>query len=420
MKSLLEKVNAKLNAQGGFLKAVSVLVGGTAFAQMISILVLPILTRIYSPDDFGVLSFYIATLSIISTIACGRLEIAIPLPKEDKQAFELVLLSFLSVIVVTILTLITLLFGYYFFDNLFGKKMGGNIWLLPLGVFLAGCYAFLQFWSTRKKDFRLIAKTRMVQSVSGSAFQLIWGVGVGGVIGLIIGHIIQSGMGFLSLFNKLRSSISKYIKVINIKDLQKTLIEYKNFPKYSTWESLSNVAGIQLPILMIAFYLSEKAGFLMLAMRVIAIPMGLIGGAMSQVYLAKAADEYNKDNLRKFTLQTIATLIKFSILPFLIIAILSPLLAPVIFGKGWEETGWLILVLVPWFFMQFITSPVSMALHITNNQKTALFLQIFGLLFRVGVIVFALLFFVDYILYAYSISGFIFYIIYLLLILKKI
>ncbi|MDC4533125.1 polysaccharide biosynthesis protein, partial [Acinetobacter baumannii] len=95
MKSLLVKINSKLNAQGGFLKAVSVLVGGTAFAQLVGLICLPILTRLYSPEDYAVLGIYVAIVSILSVIACLRLEIAIPIPEKDAEAKSLLILSLL-------------------------------------------------------------------------------------------------------------------------------------------------------------------------------------------------------------------------------------------------------------------------------------------------------------------------------------
>ena len=96
MKSLLVKINNKLNAQGGFLKAVSVLVGGTAFAQLVGLICLPLLTRLYSPEEYTILGVYVAIVSILSVIACLRLEIAIPLPENDAEAKSLFYISIIN------------------------------------------------------------------------------------------------------------------------------------------------------------------------------------------------------------------------------------------------------------------------------------------------------------------------------------
>ncbi len=101
MKSLLDKINAKLNAQGGFFKAVSVLVGGTAFAQLIGFICLPILTRLYTPEDYSVLGVYVAIVSILSVVSCLRFEIAIPISKHNEEAKALLLLAIISNIIFT-------------------------------------------------------------------------------------------------------------------------------------------------------------------------------------------------------------------------------------------------------------------------------------------------------------------------------
>ena len=84
VKSLLDKVNAKLNAQGGFLKSISVLVGGTIFAQAITVLSLPILTRLYNPLDFSIFAIYTSLLAVLSAISCLRFEVAIPISRDEE------------------------------------------------------------------------------------------------------------------------------------------------------------------------------------------------------------------------------------------------------------------------------------------------------------------------------------------------
>lgn len=420
MKSLLDKVNTKLNAQGGFLKAVSVLVGGTAFAQALGVMVLPIITRLYSPEEFTLFAVYASILGILAVAACFRFEIAIPLPEKNEDAISLFILALLSNICITVLlTVIIFFFKEPILTTIQQPQLTPFIWFIPIGVFFAGLYNALQYWTTRQKQFSTIAKTRMTQSLANSLVQIGGGYLGFGAIGLIFGQIINFSAGILRLFIKFWKEAKPLFKQISIARLKENWKQYDKFPKYSTFESLANVAAIQLPVIIIAAVaIGPEAGYLMLAMKVMAIPMGLIGSAIAQVYLAHAPQYYNKGELRQYTVQTIKRIGKIAIIPIITIGAIAPFVFPVVFGASWTKAGFMLLWMVPWFVMQILSSPVSMSLHVTGNQKMALLLQIIGLVIRVGGLLLISLTYSMWAFEYYAISGFIFYAIYLLVILK--
>src|SRR5690606_6858201 len=230
-------------------RKVGVLVGGTAFAQALTILVLPVLTRLYDPSDFAVLAVYVAMLSIISSIACLRFEIAIPLPKSDDIAIRLMCLALLSVIAVTG---VVSLFVFSFSDEI-GQRTNTELiaylWLLPVGVFFFGVYTVFQYWAVRRGNFKSIAKTRIVQSISGAGTQV--GLGFAGAtpLGLLLGQIAQSGAGAYRLARSTLASVRQEQHKIHISGLIQTFREYSRYPKYSTWEALANSGAIQFPII---------------------------------------------------------------------------------------------------------------------------------------------------------------------------
>ncbi|QLJ07988.1 lipopolysaccharide biosynthesis protein [Pseudoalteromonas sp. JSTW] len=402
-------------------KNIGILVGGTAFSQLIGIIALPILTRLYTPEDFTVLATFSSILAILMVVSCLRFEIAIPIPKDEETAIQLLALSILSVVFITILSLVVVFVGESQINDLTNNRLNEYLWLIPIGVFFAGLYKALQFWTTRVKGYKLIAKTRMSQSLSAVAIQI--GCGSFGLapIGLLIGQIVNSGAGFYGLLKSFLSSHKLNWKSFKIIKLKGTFTRYDRFPKISTWEALFNSAGIQLPLLIIAsFAIGEEAGFLMLAMRLLSAPMGLIGGSVAQVYLSDAAVKHQNGDLKVFTRKIIFNLLKVGLIPFLLIGVCSPFLVPVFFGEDWQRTGFLISWMIPWFYIQFIASPVSISLHICGLQGVALFLQLFGLLLRGGGVIFSLLYFPDWVGEIYALSGFLFYLIYIGIILKMI
>lgn len=413
MKSFLDTINKKLANQGGFLKSVGILVSGTALAQLISVIALPFLTRIYSPSEFSVFAVYFSILSILSVASCLRFEIAIPIPKKDENALSLFFLGLFSNFTITLLICLLI----YFFDKeiielLNQDKLAPYLWLIPVGVFFVGLYNLFQYWATRKIFFSVIAKTRVIQSIGGVSVQIGLGFLGFGVFGLIVGQIISYSAGTIRLFFSFLKEI-KYLKnSITVKRISFNLRKYDKFPKYSTFDALANTAGIQLPIIIIAaLSLGEEAAYLMLAMQVLGIPMKFIGGAISQVYLAHAPEALEQGNIRLYTISVLENLFKFSFCILIFIGIISPLLVEYIFGHEWKSVGFIISWMIPWFIFQLISSPISMIMHINHKQKLMLFLTLFGFLFKLGVLYGQYYIDSNYVLESYAIASAIFYLI---------
>lgn len=415
MKSLVDKINVKLNAQGGFLKAVSVLVGGTVFAQGIAILALPVLTRIYSPTDFSLFAVYTSLIMIISVASCLRFEIAIPIPEEKSEAVNLVVLSFLSNLLISLLLVIIIaLFHQQIIQILGQSEFSWLIWLVPVGVFFLGVYNTFQYWATRQKQFKTIAKTRITQSIFGVTTQVSLGILGFFSFGLIVGQIVKVSAGIGKLIKNFLYDSAETLKKISFFSLKKTFIKNDKFPKFSTLEALANTAGVQLPIIFIASKVGGgEAGHLMLAMQVMAIPIAFIGSAVSQVYLANGPEELKKGKLKEFTLQSMNSLLKVAILPLVLISIMSPYVFPIIFGENWGRAGEMMIWMLPWFAAQLLVSPISMSLHILNLHKIALLLQIFGLFIRTGGLFIIVQLNPKFLFEYYALSGFFFYLIFL-------
>lgn len=420
MPSVIRKVKDRFQAQGGFLKSVSILAGGTAFAQAIGVLVLPVITRLYSPQEFALFAIYSSILGILAVATCLRFEIAIPLPRSDENALCLFTLASLSNIFITLLlSVAVLLFEDQIISLIQQPDLKPYLWLIPIGVFFAGLYNTLQYWTTRQKQFSTIAKTRMTQSISSSTVQIAGGYLGFGAIGLIIGQVVNFSAGIIRLFSALWKESGHLFKNISVRKLKKNAKKYDKFPKFSTFEALAHITAIQLPIVIIGAVSEDaEAGYLMLAMKVMAIPTALIGGAIAQVYLSHASEYYNNNELRSYTIETVKKIAKISILPFIAIGIASPFLFPIAFGSEWSEAGYMMVWMIPWFIMQILSSPVSMALHVTGNQKAALMLQLVGFFLRVIVLLLICKIEPDLSFEYYAISGFVFYALYLAVIMR--
>lgn len=415
MKTFLEKINNKLDSQGSFLKAVSLLAGGTAFAHIITVLILPFVTRLYNPEDFSKLAVYSGLLSIFAVIACLRYEVAIPLPKANDVAERLLVISVVSSVLFSVLLALFLLIFSSYVERILGNGYFPQItWILPLGVLTASLYSAFKFWCTRTKSFKDIAKTKIQQSTASAVAQLSLGWFGFTAIGLLIGQLLYSSAGVFSLIRK-----KKRIKSFSFSEIKHTLKEYIEYPKYSVGEALFNTAGVHLPILIIAAVATSKeAGYLLLASKIMIIPMVLIGASVSQVYYAHANDAKYEGRLADFTHECMSKLALIGTAPLLLIGTLAPTIFPLVFGSEWQRAGVLVAWMTPWFIIQFIVSPVSMALHVNNNQRLAVILQFIGLVLKISMVWLAFKIEKNVISEVYAISGFLFYILYMFILVK--
>ena len=172
-----------------FVRGVTVLVGGTAGAQLLTVLAAPLLTRLYSPEDFGMLAVYASLLALISIISSLRYELAIPLPEDDAEAANIAVLSLILVGLSTLLAGFMMLLASQPLANVLGLPgLARYLWLLPIGVLFGGTYTIFNYWSVRTKRFTTIASTKLRQAVAMIALQLT--AFKLGDIALLYGHVV--------------------------------------------------------------------------------------------------------------------------------------------------------------------------------------------------------------------------------------
>lgn len=372
--------------QGSFLRNVSILTGGTVFAQASMVAALPVLTRLYSPDDFSLLGVYVAIIGIVTVVSCLRYDIAIPLPELDADGMALLAVSLLAACVVSLVLALPVIVAPEGSALLIGQpQLEPYLWMVPAGVFIASVYNPLQYWASRKKRFALVTQTRMTRAVGGIGTQLGMGAVNPSPFGLIFGHMIYGGLGIVGLSRNLLRDDRNALGALGWKRLLDQALTYRRFPLYSVPEALFNTGGAQLPLIIIASMVAgPEAGFLFLAMRVMGLPVALIGSSIAQVFLAEAPAKRANGTLGAFTRQTMWMLFRNGAPVIIVIGVISPLIFPLVFGSEWERAGWLVTWMMPWFLLQFVASPVSMVMHVMGQQALATALQAVGLVIRVG------------------------------------
>jgi len=372
---------ARLLPNNNFARGVSVLVGGTASAQLVVLLAAPLLTRLYSPDDFGVLAVYIGILSLLSVIASLRYELAIPLPEDEREAVALTLLSFLIVLTVAGLAGISVLFwGQGLTELLQVPSLADYLWLLPVGVLFAGSYQIFTYWAVRLKQFPVLAKTKLWQQLVTTALQMS-AFKVGG-IGLILGQVSGQSVGVSALAKKVICRDSW--KNPPFAEMKFVALRYRNFPLFSTWGGFLNAAGTQLPPLLFAsIFGATAAGLYALAHRIIALPMTVVGQAVGQVFLSNAAIDFRAGKLPPLVISAQRALIKIILPPVLFLILFGPESFHIVFGEKWIQSGEVASWLALWMLVSFSTSPLSSVFTVIERQALGMIMQAVLFLFRV-------------------------------------
>ncbi|WP_166837735.1 oligosaccharide flippase family protein [Rheinheimera pleomorphica] len=412
IKASLAGTKAKLG-DNNYFRSVITLVFGTAGSQAITLLCLPILTRLYNPEHFELFAVYVAFSTVLSSIACFRFEIAISKPKKTSEAINIVLLATVLCVLSSLLTLLVIVVLFHNINSLANLQSQYKIlyYLIPLGMLSAGLYSVAMYFANRRKLFKDVAYTKFTQSISAASVQTAGGLYSASSLWLVIGQILSQSVGVYRLFSK--SFRNKFVAIqrMSFVNLKSTFVKYKKFPKYSVLDSLFNTASLQLPIVLIAqFSAAPLVGYLYLALRLLQMPMTLIGSSVSQAFLVFASEISGGDELRSFALSNIKKLANFGGLFLLATGLAAYFLVPTIFGNEWELTAKYVLIMVPWFIFQFCASPISMIMHINGAQKQLLLLTSFGLIGRVGIVFLAYLFFPDYFVESLALMSFIYYV----------
>jgi len=382
-----------------FVFNVSKLITGTALGQLITLLFSPILTRLYTSDDFGILAVYFSVASILSVVITLRLDMAVVLPNDDHEAVDLVILGMIvSFLLSFFLLIIIMIFSNHIYTIIGHPELGFYLYLVPLSTFFYGTYQMLSYWNSRIKKFNQLAISKTVKEMSTGIIQLNMGViyyvgALGLVLGQIAGNAGAASYLFAKVFNQLRARI-----IIGIlKNLGLVFQKYKKFPLYTSWTSLVSSISQNIPAILLAFlYSPATAGFYAVATRVLTVPSVLIGDSVRQVYYQKASALNNQGEsiiniFRKSTLY----LSLIAITPIGIIIIWGEPLFRIVFGPTWGEAGLFASILSIWLFFSFMNPPSTVTVLIMGLNRLQLILELLLLIFRVIAIAAGYIFYND-------------------------
>ncbi|WP_276663095.1 oligosaccharide flippase family protein [Syntrophomonas wolfei] len=393
---MLTKIREALTTKipnGSFVRNVLILTTGTTFAQAITVLAAPLLTRLYSPEDFGVYTLYVSILAVLAIVACGQYEVAIVLPEKDKDAANILLISIIICFGLASLTFILVSVFGSTFTQLFGiLELAGWLWFLPLSLIAAGLFQAFNYWSTRRAKFKLLA----MRQITMSTVMLGTQIGTGGLLypagpgGLIVGSIVGQAVATARLaWHTIKNDRSLLRNSLSLKRIKTTLKEYKRFPLYLGSAGLLNVSAEQVPVILLGYYFGTAVvGSFSLAVRVANLPFTVIANSISQVFYPRASKAYIEGTLHVIVLNMFTRIFSFVLVPILLLMISGPDLISLIFGVNWVIAGEYLIWLGPRFISQFISAPLSTVFVILNRQDLNLKIDTLLFITNIGTVIF--------------------------------
>ena len=369
----------RLRPTSEFARNVITLMTGTTIAQAIPIAISPILTRLYTPEDFGVFALYMAIVSIASVLATGRYELAIMLPKNDTNAINVLALSVLLTCAISFTLLaISYLFKFEITEMIGAPSIASWLYFIPLSVFLTAVYQSLNYWVNRKANYKRMSISRVVQNGGISFGQLGGGYAMLNIAGLVYGQLIGQVLATFFLLKQISKEEGRYIKKINKMKIYVMAVRYKSFPKFLIVAHSLNRASAQMPVLIVnTLFNPVVAGLYVLTQRVFGAPLSLVANSIGDVFREKASRAYAiNGECRNIYKQTFVKLFLLSIVPTIIFLIIAPEFFALIFGEPWREAGVFSQIMTPMFLLRFITSPLSQMSIIAQANKYDLYWQL--------------------------------------------
>lgn len=374
---------SRLLPGAAFAKSVATLTLGTAFAQALSVAAMPLLTRLYTPADFGSLAVFMAISGVVAIAVTLRYETAVLPAKNEQESATIVLLCLVCTAVLSILLIgmSTLLPTSAL--HLLSADDEVASWL-PAAVLTGASIAAMataQAWLNRHKKYRQMAGLRVAQSTIIIGLGLIFGTTLRYQQGLILAQMLACAVTAGIALWYARSAAKCWRRA----DIKSVTHIHANAPKYLLFTALLDTITLQLPVVLIASWFSQDmAGQFSMAWRVLMLPMGLIGAAVGQVFLQHFAEVQTQPQAaRNLLTRTWRTLLFVGFAPMFLIFIFGEDVFKWVFGDSWEEAGRIASIMAPMLLAMFISSPTSGTYIVLGLQRHGLFFGVVTFLYRI-------------------------------------
>ncbi|HCZ8380802.1 TPA: type 8 capsular polysaccharide synthesis protein Cap8K [Staphylococcus aureus] len=341
----------------------------SGIAQVILIITTPIITRLYSPAEFGEFTIFSNIAMILIPIINARYDLLIVNAKNDRSANILSQISFLIsllilLILIPILAISAWLYPNFILDFIF----------IIIMLFLVSLTNIFTNYLNKERKYKVLSLINVFRAGSMALLQIIFGLLSLGSLGLIIGFSLSYITG-ITLGYK---TFKKHFNIVRNKEETKALfLENKNQLVYSTPSILLNSLSFSVAVFFIGIlYTNTEVGIYGMAIRVLGIPVTIISLGLSKIFMQQANDYYiERGNFRNLLLKFSSTLVIVSIILYVPLYLFSEELVNILLGHSWVDAITVIKIVIPLFVIRLIVSTVSLSVIVLQKQQLELILQ---------------------------------------------
>lgn len=362
------------------------LLSANVVAQVIGLVVYPILTRIYAPEDFGLLNLFLSIGGVLAILSTAEYYYAVVLPKQDKDGNAVLAVGLLWLLATTVLVALTVLLSGPISQLFKSPELAQYYWMMPIYVMAIGAWNLLNYWYIRHKQYNPISRYQISQNL----------LSAGGKLGLGSAGILQSGMIYAVVFAPILSlaaslfasgrRLASALRELTWTDVREQARVYHNFPLYVLPRSFVNMLAGQMPVLLLTPFFGTKAvGFLSLAILLGYTPIGTITRAVYQVMYQHTMERVHQqqaigDIFRKFLLYASAIVIPaFGVLWWVL-----PDLTAWLLGADWRLSGEYIRWMLPWLYVSLLSCSINYLFDVFMKQRWGLFFEVLLAVMRVA------------------------------------
>ena len=360
------------------------LLSANAIAQAIGLLVYPILSRLYTPEDFGLLNLFLGLGGLLVLLSTAEYQYAILLPREERKskgAFQVCMVLLLST---TLLLVLTMPFRESIALCFKAEQLVDYYFLLPIFVLLGGLWNVLNMYYTRKKLFNAVSAYQLSQSILSSGTKIALFYTPLQMGGLLYATVIASlGACIATISRHLKGQLKELLSFDKLA-FKTALIEYRKFPFFSLPRAFANNLSNTLPTLLLTpFFGLSLVGYFSMAVTLAFRPIAMICNSIHQVLFQRVVEQVNLQQsiiglFKRYSLYTILLIIPI----FVVLYILMPTLVIWLLGEGWEMTATCIRWMLPWLCITCLSSPICFVSDVFMQQKVGFVFEMLIVLMR--------------------------------------
>lgn len=371
MKKYVQAFLKQIRRQDGFRGPVLTLLSGSSVALLLAYLAQPILTRLYTPEAFGLADYFTSLVVVLMTVASFRYEDALMQPEDEKEAGAVWWLAISLLVLFTCICALLLPWRTEIAD-LFGiPKLAPWLFFVPPTLLAMRVWKLTEVWLTRFRRFHMLP----VGQVSNTATMIVSRIGAGvreyGAGGLIGGFFLGHFAGAVILTVASIRMTGSVLKESFQPRLWITMAQrYRRYALFSMPSTLLGSLLSRLPFLLIPFFFNEAVlGFFGRSFLALAVPLSFIGTAIAQVFFVQASESHRIGKLHELTETVHARLVMLGLYPTLVVMLVGGDLFEVVFGSTWRPAGDYLRYLAPWLFLAAVSSPLTRLFDVLERQR---------------------------------------------------